>query len=54
LIETEQAVLKLNLKSDLFKKVKELLSSPGQSDKNDQKVDLKTGRGRGRPTITLE
>ncbi len=52
LIETEKAVSKLNLKSDLVGKVLVLLRPPKQVAENVQKVDQR--RGKGRPPITLD
>ncbi len=52
LIQTEKAVSKLNLKSDLVEKVLDLLSKPIQVAENVQKVDKR--RGKGRPPITLD
>ncbi len=52
LIETEKAVSKLNLKSNLVKKVLDLLRKPIQFPEKIQKDDQK--RGKGRPPITLD
>ena len=48
LIETEKAVSKLNPKSDLVKKVLDVLREPIHFPEKVQK------RGKGRPTITID